>query len=152
MRLLTLSIFAIGVARTWASPERTRALPSRRRKGAGDGLAAAPGVFTPFHWCSAARLFFGFVSAGAPRGVTFSFLIAAPMGAPMRTDAAGATLVVKTPPGKDAAPAFMMTVIVLSPRGMLILRQVLTLRRIAVFIGAVAGGIRSIGFMVNLMF
>jgi hypothetical protein len=35
---------------------------------------------------------------------------------------------------------------------MLILRQVLTLRRIAVFIGAVAGGIRSIGFMVNLMF
>ena len=42
-------------------------------------LAAALGIFTPFCSCSAVPLFIGFVSAGVPLGVTFSFLIAAPM-------------------------------------------------------------------------
>jgi uncharacterized membrane protein YraQ (UPF0718 family) len=36
-------------------------------------------VFTPFCSCSAVPLFVGFVSAGVPLGVTFSFLISAPM-------------------------------------------------------------------------
>jgi hypothetical protein len=37
------------------------------------------GIVTPFCSCSAVPLFLGFVEAGIPLGVTFSFLIAAPM-------------------------------------------------------------------------
>jgi uncharacterized membrane protein YraQ (UPF0718 family) len=37
------------------------------------------GIVTPFCSCSAVPLFIGFVEAGVPLGVTFSFLIAAPM-------------------------------------------------------------------------
>ena len=37
------------------------------------------GIVTPFCSCSAVPLFIGFVTAGVPLGVTFSFLIAAPM-------------------------------------------------------------------------
>jgi hypothetical protein len=37
------------------------------------------GIVTPFCSCSAIPLFIGFVEAGVPLGVTFSFLVAAPM-------------------------------------------------------------------------
>ncbi len=42
-------------------------------------MAALMGVVTPFCSCSAVPLFIGLVTAGVPLGVTFSFLIAAPM-------------------------------------------------------------------------
>jgi uncharacterized membrane protein YraQ (UPF0718 family) len=42
-------------------------------------MAAGLGIVTPFCSCSAVPLFIGFVQAGVPLGVTFSFLIAAPM-------------------------------------------------------------------------
>ena len=45
----------------------------------GNVLAACLGIVTPFCSCSAVPLFIGFVTAGVPLGVTFSFLIAAPM-------------------------------------------------------------------------
>jgi uncharacterized membrane protein YraQ (UPF0718 family) len=45
----------------------------------GNVLAASLGIVTPFCSCSAVPLFIGFVQAGVPLGVTFSFLIAAPM-------------------------------------------------------------------------
>jgi uncharacterized membrane protein YraQ (UPF0718 family) len=77
--LLTLVVFAMGVVRTWFSPERTRALLAGRREGVGNAMAASLGILTPFCSCSAVPLFIGFVSAGVPLGVTFSFLIAAPM-------------------------------------------------------------------------
>jgi hypothetical protein len=77
--LLTLVVFAMGVVRTWFSPERTRALLAGRREGVGNVMAASLGILTPFCSCSAVPLFIGFVSAGVPLGVTFSFLIAAPM-------------------------------------------------------------------------
>lgn len=76
--LLSGMVFAIGVLRTFFSPERTRALLGGRREGAGNVLAALLGVITPFCSCSAVPLFIGFVEAGIPLGVTFSFLIAAP--------------------------------------------------------------------------
>jgi uncharacterized membrane protein YraQ (UPF0718 family) len=79
MMLLTLVVFAMGVVRSWFSPERTRRLLAGRREGVGNVAAAALGVVTPFCSCSAIPLFLGFVSAGVPLGVTFSFLIAAPM-------------------------------------------------------------------------
>ncbi|WP_431858656.1 permease [Azospirillum sp.] len=79
LMLLTLVVFAMGVVRSYFSPERTRALLAGRREGIGNGAAAALGIVTPFCSCSAVPLFIGFVSAGVPLGVTFSFLIAAPM-------------------------------------------------------------------------
>lgn len=77
--LLTLVVFAMGVVRSFFSPERTRALLAGRREGIGNVMAATLGIVTPFCSCSAVPLFIGFVSAGVPLGVTFSFLIAAPM-------------------------------------------------------------------------
>ncbi|AWM00812.1 permease [Bradyrhizobium amphicarpaeae] len=79
LMLLVLVVFAMGVVRTFFSPEHTRAMLAGKREGLGNIAAAGLGVFTPFCSCSAVPLFVGFVSAGIPLGVTFSFLIAAPM-------------------------------------------------------------------------
>ena len=79
LMLLVLVVFGMGIVRSFFSPERTRALLAGRREGVGNIAAATLGVFTPFCSCSAVPLFVGFVSAGVPLGVTFSFLIAAPM-------------------------------------------------------------------------
>jgi len=282
MMLLTLIVFAMGVVRSFFSPEKTRALLSGRAEGVGNVMSAGLGVLTPFCSCSAVPLFIGFVSAGVPLGVTFSFLIAAPMvnevalvllfglvgwsvaltylvfglaiailagfvigklrlegwlqdwvreihtgaaampetdaptmsdryrmglgavreivgkvwlwvllgiaigalihgyvpealmarimgadawwsvpaavgiGIPMYTNAAGVIPIVEALLGKGAALgtvlAFMMSVIALSLPEMIILRQVLTLRLIAVFIGVVAGGILAVGFLFNALF
>lgn len=284
MMLLALIVFAMGVVRSFFSAEKTRALLSGRREGVGNVMAAALGIFTPFCSCSAVPLFIGFVSAGVPLGVTFSFLIAAPMvnevavfllwgmvgwqvaltylafglgiaivagfiigklhlegwlqdwvrdihsganapvmvegerltmvdryrlgieavreifskvwiwiilgigmgalihgyvpedlmarimgadawwsvpaavviGIPMYTNAAGVIPIVEALLGKGAALgtvlAFMMSVIALSLPEMIILRQVLTLRLIAVFVGVVGSGILAVGFLFNLIF
>ncbi len=284
LMLLTLIVFAMGVVRSYFSAEKTRALLSGRRAGLGNAMAAGLGVLTPFCSCSAVPLFIGFVSAGVPLGVTFSFLIAAPMvnevalallfglvgwkvavtyfafglgvaivagwvigrfrlegwlqdwvrdihagaeapdgiagedmtmtaryrqgieavreifakvwiwviagiaigalihgyvpqdlmarimgadawwsvpaavvlGIPMYTNAAGVIPIVEALLGKGAALgtvlAFMMSVIALSLPEMIILRQVLTLRLIAVFIAVVGSGILAVGFLFNAMF
>ncbi|KEO52583.1 permease [Thioclava pacifica] len=284
MMLLTLIVFAMGVVRSFFSPEKTRALLSGKREGVGNILSAGLGVLTPFCSCSAVPLFIGFISAGVPLGVTFSFLIAAPMvnevalvllfglvgwqvamtylvfglgiaisagfvigklrlegwlqdwvrdihsgaqvpegleedrlsmvdryrlgiqavreifakvwiwivlgiamgalihgyvpedlmvrimgadawwsvpaavlmGIPMYTNAAGVIPIVEALLGKGAALgtvlAFMMSVIALSLPEMIILKQVLTLRLIAVFIGVVASGILAVGYLFNLLF
>ncbi|KPP87361.1 MAG: putative permease [Rhodobacteraceae bacterium HLUCCA08] len=79
--LLTGIDFVTGVLRSWFSPERTRAMLAGKRQIWGYPLAALLGVLTPF--CSSVPLFIGFVSAGIPLGVTFSFLIAGPMVGPV---------------------------------------------------------------------
>ena len=79
MLLLTLVVFGVGVIRTFFTPARTRRILSGRREYVGNVLAAGLGIFTPFCTCSAVPLFIGFVTAGVPLGVTFSFLVAAPM-------------------------------------------------------------------------
>ena len=281
LMLLTLVVFAMGMIRSFFSPERTRALLAGRAEGLGNVAAASLGIFTPFCSCSAVPLFVGFVSAGVPLGVTFSFLIAAPMinevalglllallgwkvaltylgfglavaivsgwvigrlhlehwlqdwvrnvrasavdlppekltvvdriqagieavkdivgrvwiwiivgiaagafihgyvpadllasimgkdtwwsvpaavliGIPMYSNAAGIIPVVEALLGKGAALgtvlAFMMSVIALSFPEMIILRKVLNLKLIGVFIGVVATGILSVGFLFNLLF
>ena len=284
MMLLTLIVFVMGVVRSYFSPEKTRALLSGKREGVGNIMAAGLGILTPFCSCSAVPLFIGFVSAGVPLGVTFSFLIAAPMvnevalvllfglvgwqvaatylafglgiaivagftigklhlegwlqdwvrdihsganapqlpegdalamtdryrlgiaavheifgkvwkwiilgialgaaihgyvpealmvqimgaeawwsvpaavlmGIPMYTNAAGVIPIIEALLGKGAALgtvlAFMMSVIALSLPEMIILRQVLTMRLIAVFIGVVGCGILAVGFLFNLLF
>jgi len=77
--LLTGVVFVMGLVNSYFTPERTRALLSGRTGGLGNVLAASLGVVTPFCSCSAVPLFIGFVQAGIPLGITFSFLIAAPM-------------------------------------------------------------------------
>jgi uncharacterized membrane protein YraQ (UPF0718 family) len=77
--LLIGIVFLMGVIQTFFSPERTRALLSGKRLGVGNAMAASLGIVTPFCSCSAVPLFIGFLSAGVPMGVTFSFLISAPM-------------------------------------------------------------------------
>ena len=79
LMLLTIVVFVVGVVRTFFSPQRTRALLHGRREATGNVMAASLGIVTPFCSCSAVPLFIGFVEAGIPLGVTFSFLIAAPM-------------------------------------------------------------------------
>lgn len=79
LMLLALVVFAMGVVRSFFSPERTRAFLAGKREGMGNVAAASLGIVTPFCSCSAVPLFVGFVSAGVPLGVTFSFLIASPM-------------------------------------------------------------------------
>jgi len=77
--LLILVIFLAGVVRSWFSPEKTRKLLEGKSLFAGNVLASMLGIVTPFCSCSAIPLFLGFVETGIPIGVTFSFLIAAPM-------------------------------------------------------------------------
>jgi uncharacterized membrane protein YraQ (UPF0718 family) len=77
--LLLLIVWAVGVIRSFFTPERTRAILAGKREFLGHGLAGALGVVTPFCSCSAVPLFIGFMEAGIPIGVTFSFLITAPM-------------------------------------------------------------------------
>lgn len=77
--LLTLIVFGVGIVRSFFTPERARKILSGKREFTGNILAASLGVFTPFCSCSAVPLFIGFVTTGIPLGVTFSFLISAPM-------------------------------------------------------------------------
>ena len=77
--LLVAVVFGVGIVRSFFTPERTRRILAGRRESAGNVLAALLGVVTPFCSCSAVPLFIGFVTTGVPLGVTFSFLVAAPM-------------------------------------------------------------------------
>ena len=79
MLLLTLIIFFVGIIRTFFTPERTRKALECKKTFTGNVMAATLGIVTPFCSCSAIPLFLGFVESGVPLGVTFSFLIAAPM-------------------------------------------------------------------------
>ncbi len=77
--LLTFVVFGVGILRSFFTPERTRRWLAGKRETAGNVLGALLGVATPFCSCSAVPLFIGFVTSGVPLGVTFSFLIAAPL-------------------------------------------------------------------------
>ncbi len=77
--LLAVVVFGVGIVRSFFTPEHTRRLLAGRREAVGNGLASLLGVVTPFCSCSAVPLFIGFVTSGVPLGVTFSFLISAPM-------------------------------------------------------------------------
>jgi len=79
MMLLFIVVFGVGIIRSFFTPEKTRAFLSGKSEFAGNVFAALLGIITPFCSCSAVPLFIGFVTAGVPLGVTFSFLIAAPM-------------------------------------------------------------------------
>jgi uncharacterized protein len=77
--LLVLVIYAMGLFRALLSPERVRGYIRGRPQSLARALAILLGAVTPFCSCSSVPLFIGFVEAGIPLGVTFSFLIASPM-------------------------------------------------------------------------
>jgi hypothetical protein len=79
LMLLLLVVYGVGILRSFVTVNWTRAFLAGKRESAGNVLAALLGVVTPFCSCSAVPLFIGFMTAGIPLGVTFSFLIAAPM-------------------------------------------------------------------------
>jgi hypothetical protein len=79
LMLLALIIFFVGIIRSWFSAEKTRRILEGKSTFTGNVLASMLGIVTPFCSCSAIPLFLGFVESGVPLGVTFSFLIAAPM-------------------------------------------------------------------------
>ena len=77
--LLTGVVMVMGMINSYFTPERTRVMLAGRSEGVGNVMAALLGIVTPFCSCSAVPLFIGFVQAGVPLGITFSFLISAPM-------------------------------------------------------------------------
>ena len=79
LMLLLLVVFFVGILRSFVTVDWTRRVLAGKKESAGNVLAALLGVVTPFCSCSAVPLFIGFMTAGVPLGVTFSFLISAPM-------------------------------------------------------------------------
>jgi len=79
LMLLVLIIFFVGILRSYFTAERTRKALEGKKTFTGNIMASMLGIVTPFCSCSAIPLFLGFVESGVPLGVTFSFLIAAPM-------------------------------------------------------------------------
>ena len=77
--LLAVIIFVIAIIRSFFPPERTKRILEKVPQFFGNILAALLGIVTPFCSCSAVPLFIGFIEAGIPLGVTFSFLVSAPM-------------------------------------------------------------------------
>ncbi len=77
--MLVLIIYLMGLFRSFVSAEKVRAYVQGKSKLTARVLAILLGAITPFCSCSSVPLFIGFVEAGIPLGVTFSFLIASPM-------------------------------------------------------------------------
>ena len=77
--LLVVVIFLISYIQSYFPPERTRRILGHLHGVWANAVGALMGTITPFCSCSSIPLFIGFVEAGIPLGVTFSFLIASPM-------------------------------------------------------------------------
>jgi len=77
--LLLVIMFSVSLLRTYLTPERIRKALVGKHEVVGNLTASSIGIVTPFCTCSAIPLFIGFVESGVPLGVTFSYLIAAPM-------------------------------------------------------------------------
>jgi uncharacterized membrane protein YraQ (UPF0718 family) len=79
LTLLIVISFVVGTFQSFLQPENVRQWLEGKRTLGGNILAAMVGIVTPFCSCSAVPLFIGFLEAGIPLGVTFSYLISAPM-------------------------------------------------------------------------
>jgi len=77
--LLFLTVFAIGVIRTYIPPERVKNILSTKGFGISYLFAAVFGAVTPFCSCSSIPLFIGFIKTGLPLGAAFSFLVTSPI-------------------------------------------------------------------------
>lgn len=77
--MLFTIIYVMGLFRSFVSAEKVRTYVQGKSKLVARVMAILLGAVTPFCSCSSVPLFIGFVEAGIPLGVTFSFLIASPM-------------------------------------------------------------------------
>lgn len=77
--LLCVLIFIMSFVESYFPPQRTRKMLGGKRGIGASLMAAILGILTPFCSCSSIPVFIGFVSAGLPLNVTFSFLISSPM-------------------------------------------------------------------------
>ncbi len=77
--LLVVIIFLVSFLRTYFNTEKVRVYLQGKSELSGNILAALFGIITPFCSCSAIPLFLGFMQARIPIGITFSFLISAPL-------------------------------------------------------------------------
>lgn len=77
--LLSLMIFAISYLRSYFQPQKTKAMLERIHGPKAHVAASLLGIITPFCSCSSVPIFIGFVEAGIPLGVTFSFLVTSPI-------------------------------------------------------------------------
>lgn len=77
--LLFAMITAIGFLRTYIPQKKMRDYLKGGRMGIGNIFASIFGAITPFCSCSSIPIFMGFMGAGVPLGVAFSFLITSPI-------------------------------------------------------------------------
>jgi len=77
--LLVVIIYIVTLLRSFFPVEKVRDYLSGKHKLIGHIAAAFFGMLTPFCSCSAIPLFLGFLQARIPLGVTFSYLISAPL-------------------------------------------------------------------------
>lgn len=77
--LLSGMIFLITLVQTFINAQKVREIVEKRGEGTGNLMASLFGAITPFCSCSSVPLFIGFVQAGIPLGITFSFLITSPI-------------------------------------------------------------------------
>jgi uncharacterized membrane protein YraQ (UPF0718 family) len=77
--LLSVMIFIISYLRSYFQPQKTKEMLERIKGPRAHIAASLLGIITPFCSCSSVPIFIGFVEAGIPLGVTFSFLITSPI-------------------------------------------------------------------------
>ncbi|WP_049916673.1 permease [Halogeometricum pallidum] len=71
--------FVVGLAQEYVPPEKVERELQGYDEGAGNVMAAGFGAVTPFCSCSTVPVLGGLLQAGAPLGLSFSFLLASPM-------------------------------------------------------------------------
>lgn len=77
--LISLMIFIISYIRSYFQPQKTKAMLEKIHGIRAHIAASLLGIITPFCSCSSVPIFIGFIEAGIPLGVTFSFLITSPI-------------------------------------------------------------------------
>lgn len=77
--LLCVLIYVISYIQSYFPAERSKSILGKFNGIGANIIAALLGTVTPFCSCSSIPLFIGFMGAGLPLGVTFSFLISSPM-------------------------------------------------------------------------
>ncbi len=77
--LLCTLIFVMSFIQSYFPPEKSRRIMGRFHGITANVIGALLGALTPFCSCSSIPIFMGFMSAGLPLGMTFSFLISSPM-------------------------------------------------------------------------
>ena len=71
--------FLVGLAQEYLPPEKVERKLRGHDEGTGNVAAAGLGAVTPFCSCSTVPVLAGLLQAGAPLGLTFSFLLASPL-------------------------------------------------------------------------